>query len=56
MLVYHEQIVHKFIPKFLDLIKQTKNTHEQLEKLRALIVILIKLQKNGKLQKKKSKF
>ena len=41
--------------KLDDLIEETKSSNEQLEKLRALIVILIKLQKNSKLQKKESK-
>jgi hypothetical protein len=36
------------------LIEETKNTNEQLEKLRALIVIMIKLQKDSKFLTKKS--
>ena len=40
--------------KFNDLIIETKITNEQLEKLRALIVIMIKLQKDSKYLTKKS--
>ena len=42
--------------KLDDLINETKKTNEQLEKLRALFVILIKLQKDNKFLTKKSKF
>ena len=41
--------------KLDELIRETKSTNDQLEKLRSLIVMLIKLQKNSKLQKKESK-
>ena len=41
--------------KLDDLINETKKTNEQLEKLRALFVIMIKLQKDNKFLTKKSK-
>ena len=41
--------------KLNDLINETKKTNDKLEKLRALFVIMIKLQKDSKHLTKKSK-
>ena len=41
--------------KLNDLINETKKTNYQLEKLRALFVTMIKLQKDSKIQTKESK-
>ena len=41
--------------KLNDLINETKKTNDKLEKLRALFVIMIKLQKDSKFLTKKSK-
>ena len=41
--------------KLNDLINETKKTNDKLEKLRALFVIMIKLQKDSKIQTKESK-
>jgi hypothetical protein len=41
--------------KLNDLINETKKTNSQLEKLRALFVTMIKLQKDSKIQTKESK-
>ena len=41
--------------KLNDLINETKKTNDQLEKLRALFVTMIKLQKDSKIQTKESK-
>ena len=41
--------------KLNDLINETKKTNDKLEKLRALFVTMIKLQKDSKIQTKESK-
>ena len=41
--------------KLNDFINETKKTNSQLEKLRALFVTMIKLQKDSKIQTKESK-
>ena len=41
--------------KLNDLINEAKKTNDKLEKLRALFVIMIKLQKDSKIQTKESK-